>query len=152
MKLEPIAPRPLAGPPLQFALLLPFFVLFLLIPPRFPRCCMGIRYVAFPDTPTPHRLSSTEGDIVISVQADGMAFIGTKWFPPAELATRLNQLAISTSNPNVLLRLDRSLSYRSVRRLLRILAEAGFSRISFVTSEGYAGEELPFTALPGGAA
>jgi biopolymer transport protein ExbD len=113
---------------------------------------MGVPHVAFPDTPTPHRLSSTEGDIVISVRADGLAFIGAKWFPPADLTTRLNQLAITTSDPNVLLRLDRSLSYRSVRRLLRILAEAGFSRVSFVTSEGYAGEDLPFTALPDGAA
>jgi biopolymer transport protein ExbD len=151
MKLEPITLRPLAGPPIQFALLLPILVLFILVTPRFPRCCTGTPFVALPQMPGADRVISTEADIVITVQATGFVFIGAKWFPPAELVTRLQQLAVTSPSNHVLLRLDRALPFGSVRTLLRHLSDAGFTRVSFLTSEGYAGEELPFAALFKGA-
>ena len=70
--------------------------------------------------------------VVVSVQQDGSVFIDRRWYPPAELPAALAhvvRVVPSVTRTGLVLCVDRSLSFSSVRRLLRLVSAAGASRV-----------------------
>jgi len=142
MRLSPLEPRPLAGPPLQFALLIPVLALFTLLAPAPPRNSYARgRPVLLPDLQGPEHHAVAEADIsndiVISVQPDGYVFIGQKWYPAPELLTGITTRLAKSPHSRVLVRFDRSVPFRSVRAILRVLQTAQIQSALLVTYEGY---------------
>ena len=146
-----MAPRPLSGPGLQFSLLLLVLGLFVLLAPQPPRNYYARgRPALLPGIQGPdYRFTSDArvgDDIVITVQADGFAFIGHKWYPAHALVTGITTHLAQSPRSRVLLRVDRSLPFRSVRALLRILQGAHIPSVFLVTYEAY--PEEPGFPLP----
>ena len=137
-----LAPRPLSGPGLQLSLLLFVFTLmaFLGPPPDHGRSYGSGRPVLLPFHPGPDHLPDSDSSLVISLRADGYAFIGHKWYPASELLTGINTHLAQTAQSRVVLRIDRSIRFQSIRALLRILQSARIRSVFLVTYEGYAGD------------
>ena len=130
--------RPLAGPEIQFSLLLLAFLLLLVLGPRAGPQHYG-KPVLLPHVQGPDHRIEADGDLVITVQADGYAFIGHKWYPASELLPAVQSHFARTRQVRVLVRLDRTLPFRSVRSLLRVLQAAQVPSAFLVTYESYAG-------------
>ncbi len=130
-----ITPQPLSGPGVQFALLLPVFLLLVLCP--WPRRLLphehSIRPVFLPSLQGSLLDPANENALVVTVDGDGVIFIGTRWYPPADLLSGLRERIGSQPQPHVVLRLDRRLSYGSIRPLFRALQAAGVSSVFLLT-------------------
>jgi biopolymer transport protein ExbD len=81
-------------------------------------------------SPTPYL---DGGDLVhISVLDDGMVFIENRWYPLPELPRALAKAVLRAPRvpgAGLVLSLDRDLRFSTVRRLLRLLADAGATRV-----------------------
>jgi len=78
---------------------------------------------------------ASDHDSEIQVNADGMVFFGSHWYPNPELPVmfqRVAQRTLSHPGSRVLLRLDRSTPFRTVHYLLRSLREIGIGEATFV--------------------
>jgi biopolymer transport protein ExbD len=89
------------------------------------------------------------GNLVhISVQADGSVFIDAKWYPLRELPQALHHAVLLTPpcrGCGLVLSIDRSLPFSSVRRLLRLIADAGGSHVILDVEPASAMPLLPGT-------
>ena len=148
-RLAPIAPKyshsALGVYPFVFA----SFVLIVLVVfvVGTPILCHG-RPLLLPAVASP-TLYLDGGDLVhVSVQRDGRLFIEARSYSVPELPDELAKavlLAPRVQGPGVVLRLDRDLSFSSVRRVLRLLADAGASRVMLQLEQSDGDTFLPGT-------
>ncbi len=130
-----VLPKPLAGAPLQFALLAPVFVVFLIFFVGTPIVCGG-KAVDLPYLPNAGLIPDADNDLAISVQRDGMIFIGARWYPATAFSEKLLELRQWAPNRHILLRADRSLHFGQVRSVLSALRAAGFTEVALITFDG----------------
>jgi hypothetical protein len=117
----------------------PVFVAFLcmmLMPSGGPHgiVCMG-RPVLLPITGWAPKVGATPQDSEIVVQSDGTVFLDHKWFPDPELPAMFQSISRRTySHPGsrVLLRLDRTTPFRTIRYILKSLREIGIGDATFL--------------------
>ena len=128
-------PRPLAGAPLQFALLAPVFVVFLIFFVGTPIVCGG-KAVDLPYLPSASQIPDTDNDLAVSVQRDGMIFLDARWYPAPAFSEKLLEIRQWAPNRHILLRADRSLPFGQVRSVLLALRAAGFTKVALITFDG----------------
>ena len=78
-------------------------------------------------------MPENEKQLEVSVKADGNVFIGQNWITEDNLPGMLDE--IHTNNPDrvVVVKGDKRLKYKEVRRVMRLLNEAGFPRVGLIT-------------------
>jgi len=121
------------------------FVLLLLGPLPGPRF-HGDRAVLLPCIQGSDHRPYTGDDIVVSVQADGSVFIGPKWYPTDALLAGISGSLARNTQAQILIRIDKTLPFGSVRAVLHVLQQARVSSAFLVTHEAYADE--PSFPLP----
>lgn len=91
--------------------------------------------VDLPDSPADTLASDTE-TVEISVDAELNIYIDENLVPTESFATTMSQLALTYEDPQIqtiLVRADRSLPYGIVMETVSQIAEAGFSKVVFVS-------------------
>ena len=83
-----------------------------------------------------------EGDLIISIKADGTVFVGQDWIPDRNLVAYLR--AEHQKNPGraVMLKADKRINYGKVRMVMRAANEAEFTGVAILTENKQAGAEM----------
>ena len=89
--------------------------------------------VALPETSQPEKMPDTERDLVVSVKRDGSVFVKDKWIADENLPAVLQEQHENNPDRNVVVKGDRRLKYKRVREVMRLINEAGFTRVGLVT-------------------
>ena len=144
LRLNPFWPfSPAAGYALHAAL---FTALFLLITVATTPIASHGRTVLLPTAQSASPFIDA-GDLVrVSVTYDGLVFVDAKWYPPSELPAAI-ALAVkrspACSGCALVVSLDRSLPFGSVRRLLGLIQGAGASHIILAVHPTFSTPLLP---------
>lgn len=91
--------------------------------------------VQLPETRQPEKMPEGQKQLTISIKQDGNVFVGQNWVPNDNLENALAQIYTETPDKDVVIKGDRRLKYREVRRLMQLVNEAGFSRVGVVTEK-----------------
>jgi TolR protein len=89
--------------------------------------------VALPETTQPEKMPDTERDLVVSVKQDGNVYVKDKWITDENLPAVLQEQHDNNPDRNVVVKGDRRLKYKRVREVMRLINEAGFTRVGLVT-------------------
>ena len=91
--------------------------------------------VALPETDNPTKMPESEKDLAISIKQDGSVYVQGNWVQDEALPARLKEVHDQTPEKAVVVKGDRRLKYKDVRRIMRLINEAGFTRVGLVTDE-----------------
>src|SRR5258708_14522503 len=91
--------------------------------------------VALPETHKPEKMPENSKQLDVSVKLDGSVFVGQNWVPDDQLAGTLKSIHDQTPDKSVVLKGDRRLKYQKVREVMKLINEAGFSRVGLVTEK-----------------
>jgi TolR protein len=91
--------------------------------------------VALPETPAPEKMPEGQKQLTVSVKENGQVFVGQNWVPDENLESYLAEIQNATPDKTVVVKGDKRLKYRQVRKIMQILNEAGFSRVGLVTEK-----------------
>ena len=91
--------------------------------------------VQLPQTDQPEKMPEGQKQLTISIKQDGNVFVGQNWVPNQNLENALAEIYNQTPDKDVVIKGDRRLKYREVRRLMQLINEAGFSRVGVVTEK-----------------
>lgn len=104
-------------------------IIFMVVTPMLQK---GID-VALPETSQPEKMPDTERDLVVSVKQDGNVYVKDKWITDENLEAVLKEQHDNNPDRNVVVKGDRRLKYKRVREVMRLINEAGFTRVGLVT-------------------
>ncbi|MEA2563136.1 MAG: biopolymer transport protein TolR [Acidobacteriota bacterium] len=91
--------------------------------------------VTLPATADPEKMAENEKQLEVSVKADGNVFIGQNWVTEENLPSQLEEIHSSNPDRQVVVKADKRLKYKEVRRVMRLLNEAGFTRVGLITEK-----------------
>ncbi|HVT58904.1 MAG TPA: ExbD/TolR family protein [Thermoanaerobaculia bacterium] len=91
--------------------------------------------VALPETRDPDKMPEGSKQLTVSVKLDGSVFVNQNWVPDNQLASNFKLVHDQSPDKSVVLKGDRRLKYKRVREVMRMLNEAGFSRVGLVTEK-----------------
>jgi biopolymer transport protein TolR len=91
--------------------------------------------VALPETSAPEKMPENEKQLTVSIKSDGNVFVGQNWIPNENLEAQLAEIYSQTPDKQIVVKGDRRLKYKEVRRVMQLLNEAGFSRVGLVTNK-----------------
>ena len=89
--------------------------------------------VALPETADPEKMPESEKQLEVSVKADGNVFIGQNWVTEEQLPAQFEEIHANNPERQVVVKADRRLKYKEVRKVMRLLNEAGFTRVGLIT-------------------
>ena len=96
--------------------------------------------VELPRTNAPPLPQSESEQLVLSLKADGSAYINERLFTMEELEVKLAAIAKANPDQDVFLRADGSVPYEKVAQLMALCTSAGIARMGMVTQPGTATE------------
>jgi biopolymer transport protein TolR len=98
--------------------------------------------VMLPQGPHSEKKPGDEGDLTISIKADGTVFVGQDWIPDRDLSRYL--VAEYQKNParGVYLKADSRINFGKVRHVMKAANEANFTRVAILTENQQAGAQL----------
>ena len=91
--------------------------------------------VALPATADPEKMPENEKQLEVSVKADGNVFIGQNWVTEENLTSQLEEIHTNNPDRQVVVKADKRLKYKEVRKVMRLLNEAGFTRVGLITEK-----------------
>lgn len=91
--------------------------------------------VALPQTSKPEKMPETAKQLTIAVKQDGEVFVNENWVPERDVKARFSELYDADSDRQIVVKGDRRLKYKDVRRVMQLLNEAGFTRVGLVTQK-----------------
>lgn len=98
--------------------------------------------VLLPQGPHAQKKPGEEGDLLISIKADGTVFVGDKWIPDKNLPTYLTAEHQKDPSRAVMLKADKRINFGKVRMVMRAANEAEFTRVAILTETKQAGGEI----------
>jgi len=91
--------------------------------------------VALPETKKPDKMPEGGKQLTVSVKRDGSVYVDQNWMPDDKLAAKFKDIHDSSPDKSVVIKGDRSLKYKKMRDIMKLLNEAGFSRVGLVTEQ-----------------
>ena len=88
--------------------------------------------VALPETQNPEKMPENERQLVVSVKQDGAVFVGQDWIPDENLPARFEEVYGNNPDRDVVVKGDKRVKYKRVRQVMRMINEAGFTRVGLV--------------------
>ncbi len=96
--------------------------------------------VALPETVNPAKMPEGENQLDVAVKLDGSVFLGARFVPESALVAELASIYRGSPNKSVVVKADRNLKYKQVRRVMRLINEAGFRGVGLVAHQIDRGE------------
>jgi biopolymer transport protein ExbD len=106
-------------------------IIFMVVTPMLDKG-MG---VALPETTDPEKMPESEKDLEVSIKSDGSVFVGQSWVLEENLPAKFEEAHSNNPDRSVVVRADRKLKYKEVRKVMRLLNEAGFTRVGLATKK-----------------
>ena len=91
--------------------------------------------VLLPETGQPEKMPENQKQLTVSIKQDGTVFVQQNWVPEDNLPAALQEIYAQTPDREIVVKADRRLKYRQVRTVMRLLNEAGFTRVGLVTEK-----------------
>ena len=91
--------------------------------------------VSLPETGNPAKMPEGQKQLTVSIKQNGEVWVGQNWVPDERLEATLEQIQSETPDKTVVVKGDRRLKYKDVRRVMQLLNEAGFSRVGVVAEK-----------------
>jgi biopolymer transport protein TolR len=88
-----------------------------------------------PETKDPTKMPENQKQLAVAIKADGSVFVGQNWVPKENLKANFEQVHTDMPDKEVMIKADRRLKYKDVRNLMRMINEAGFSRVGLVVDK-----------------
>ena len=91
--------------------------------------------VQLPQTSQPEKMPEGQKQLTISIKQDGHVFVNQNWIPDENLEAALAEIHNQTPDKDVVIKGDRRLKYKQVRKLMQQINEAGFSRVGVIAEK-----------------
>lgn len=91
--------------------------------------------VQLPQTNQPEKMPEGQKQLTISIKQDGSVFVDESWVPDENVEAELAKIHTQTPDKDVVIKGDRRLKYRQVRKLMQQVNEAGFSRVGVIAEK-----------------
>jgi biopolymer transport protein TolR len=91
--------------------------------------------VMLPQTNQPEKMPEGQKQLTISIKQDGQVFVNQNWVPDASLEAELAKIHNQTPDKDVVIKGDRRLKYKQVRKLMQQVNEAGFTRVGVIAEK-----------------
>ena len=98
--------------------------------------------VVLPQGPHAEKKPGQQGDLIVSIKADGTVFVGQNWIPDKDLPTYLRAEYQKDPARSVMLKADKRINFGKVRLVMRAANEAQFTRVAILTENQQAGSEI----------
>ena len=106
-------------------------IIFMVVTPMLQK---GVN-VALPETPTPEKMPENQKQLTVSVKVDGSVYVSQNYVPDKELPGNFRQIHENNPDREVVVKGDKNLTYKDVRKVMRLINEAGFTRVGLVTEK-----------------
>jgi biopolymer transport protein TolR len=92
--------------------------------------------VQLPQTNQPEKMPEGQKQLTISMKfPDGHVFVDESWVPDENLEAKLADIHNQTPDKDVVIKGDKRLKYKQVRKLMQQVNEAGFSRVGVIAEK-----------------
>jgi biopolymer transport protein TolR len=91
--------------------------------------------VQLPETGSPEKLPENQKQLAVSIKSDGSVYVRDSYLPDERLPAVLADIHSSSPDREVIVKGDRRLNYKRVREVMRIINEAGFTRVGLITEK-----------------
>ena len=91
--------------------------------------------VQLPETRTPEKLPENQKQLQVSIKADGSVYVRENYVLDERLPGVLAEIHENSPDREVIVKGDRRLEYKRVREVMRIINEAGFTRVGLITEK-----------------
>ena len=91
--------------------------------------------VQLPETASPAKMPEDEKQLNVAMKLDGTVFIQEKWVPDEQLVNMFADIYGRNNDREVVVKADRRLKYKDVRKLMQTINEAGFTRVGLITEK-----------------
>ena len=82
--------------------------------------------VNLPETANPEKMPEGSKQLDLAIKADNTIFVGQKWVQEDQLLAQLKDTFERTPDKDVVIKADRRVKYAQVRKLMKIVNQAGF--------------------------
>jgi TolR protein len=106
-------------------------IIFMVVTPLLQK---GVN-VTLPATTDPEKMPENEKQLEVSIKADGNVFIGQNWVTEDNLPSTLEEIYGNNPERQVVVKGDKRLKYKEVRKVMRLINEAGFTRVGLITEK-----------------
>jgi biopolymer transport protein TolR len=106
-------------------------IIFMVVTPLLQK---GVN-VTLPSTVDPEKMPENEKQLEVSIKSDGNVFIGQNWVTEDNLPSTLKEVYETNPERQVVVKGDKSLKYKEVRKVMRLINEAGFTRVGLITEK-----------------
>jgi biopolymer transport protein TolR len=88
--------------------------------------------VVLPETVDPGKMPENQKQVTVSIKSDGSVFVQQNWVTSENLPATLKEIHDQNPDKTVVVKGDRRLKYKDVRKVMRLINEAGFTRVGLV--------------------
>ncbi|HEX3127802.1 MAG TPA: protein TolR [Thermoanaerobaculia bacterium] len=106
-------------------------IIFMVVTPLLQK---GVN-VTLPTTTDPEKMPENEKQLEVSIKSDGNVFIGQNWVTEENLPSTLKEVYETNPERQVVVKGDKALKYKEVRKVMRLINEAGFTRVGLITEK-----------------
>src|ERR1044072_7944464 len=89
--------------------------------------------VQLPETQSPEKMAEDEKQLAVWVKPDGSVYVKESFIPDDRLEAVFAEVHENSPDREVIVKGDRRLEYKRVREVMRLINEAGFTRVGLVT-------------------
>ena len=91
--------------------------------------------VELPITKNPDKKPDSENQVIISVKTDATIYIEQNWVPKTELVSQLKEMHDRNPSREILIKGDKRLMYKDIKKVMDMINEAGFENVGLVTDK-----------------
>jgi len=106
-------------------------IIFMVVTPMLQK---GVN-VSLPETAKPDKMPESAKQLTMAINVDGSVAVEQKWIPNDDLKAHLEEIHGQTPDKSVIIKADKRLKYKEVRKVMQVINEAGFSRVGVVTEK-----------------
>ena len=106
-------------------------IIFMVVTPMLQK---GVN-VALPETTTPEKMPENQKQLTVSIKQDSSVYVSQKYVLDKNLPDTFRQAHENNPDREVVLKGDKRLAYKEVRKLMKVINEAGFTRVGLVTEK-----------------
>jgi biopolymer transport protein TolR len=106
-------------------------IIFMVVTPMLQK---GVN-VQLPETMKPDKMPESAKQLTMAINKDGSVAVEEKWIPNEDLKAHLEEIHSQTPDKSVIIKADKRLKYKEVRKVMQVINEAGFSRVGVVTEK-----------------
>lgn len=89
--------------------------------------------VALPETNRPEKIPENEKQLTVAIKMDGSVFVGQDWIPKNQLLAEFKKIKTDQPSREIVVKGDKRLKYKEVREVMRLLNDAGFTKVGLIT-------------------